>query len=330
MTSGRWIDLDRVGAAEMHALPLAIAEAMRASQPPVLVWLRSAEPQICVGASQDIDAEIDVDACGAEGVLPTRRCLGGGTVLVDERQDSFLLIMPRSHPLAGRRMLFRTALGAALDAYRAFGLRVRQVGTGDLWCGSRKILGSGAATVGDAHVLGASFLRRFDAALFARLVRAPSRGYREWLRTALRSGMTDWQTQGGPPDRVALARRFRLDLERRLGCRLAESDLHPGERAGLADARMELAEPSGTASRRLIPHGIKVNHGTYLLEFGDTRLILQAGRIARLQHAGRHLDGLRGLTPGAEAFRRQVHRHLGDRRASGVVAETNEAVRGIT
>ena len=329
MTGGRWIDLGDIDAREMHAVPLAIAECLRGGDRPVLLWMRSAQTQMCVGASQDPGAELDLVACRFQGVVTTRRCLGGGTVLVDDGQDSFYLIVHRDRVRAAREILFSVVLAAARSTYRAFGLNPQTVGTGDLWCGQRKIMGSGAASVGEAHLIGASFLYRFDAKAFAALVSAPTSGYRHWLGRALREGMTDWITEGTPPERFELAERFRTDLGRNLGLCFGGSQLGAAELDELPQARVELEQGVDPNGRRQIRHGIKVNHGTFLLEFESTRLILKQGRIQRIRHRNRDLDELQGLVPISAAFDRAARRCLGPVAASPLIGEAREAIRGI-
>ncbi len=234
-------------------------------------------------------AEIDLTACRTRGVEVLQRVLGGGTVLVDSAQYCFFLIFagrsrPPRHPA-----VFDRGLDVAARVYASFGLQSERVGATDLWLGGRKILGSGAATAGAAVIFGASFLRRFDAALFASLVRAPSDGFRRWLAEALDAAMTDWQTHARAPDEPALAAALHEAVREALGWTLSEDGLSSAEEAAVGELLAEGALAPEPGERRLIAGGIKLNHRTYLVENGAhadrLRLLVRERRIARIEAA---------------------------------------------
>jgi lipoate---protein ligase len=291
----RWIELGQVAAIDLYASCQGLAEAMPADADPVVLWGRPRRAHISIGASQSPAVELDLAACRALGIEVVRRPLGGGSVLVDAEQWCFFFLMPARAAPASRAEFFSACLAPAIATYRAFGLAVERVGTGDAWLHGRKILGSGAATIGRAHALGASFLLRFDAAHFARLVRCPSAAFRAWLAEELDLGMTDWQTHAPPPAPGLLREVFRRELARALGWRLHDDEPTAPEREAITAAREELGEPAERPGRRLVECGIKVNHHRYLLERADAqgavRLVIRRGRIGRL--------AAEGLKPGA-------------------------------
>jgi hypothetical protein len=141
--------------------------------------------------------------------------------------------------------------------------------------------------------------------------------------------MTDWMTEGIPPKRSELAQRFRTALGDNLGLRFAGSELTAAERDELPEVRAELEQSAYPDGRRQVRHGIKVNHGTFLLELESTRLILKQGRIMRIRHRDRALDELKGLAPSSKAFERAARRCLGPTGAIPLVDEAREIVRGI-
>jgi hypothetical protein len=120
---------------------------------------------------------------------------------------------------------------------------------------------------------------RFPRSRFARAVAAPSPGYRRWLEVALRAAMTDWEGEGTPPQGAALARAFRDALGAVLGWHTEDARLDDREQAQIAAARAELAEPI-EPGRRLTPHGIKLNHQTFLTETPGTGCVVRELRIA--------------------------------------------------
>ena len=283
----RWIDLGQVSPVDLYAACQGLAQAQQTHDfTPMVLWGRSDRPHVSLGASQWAEAELDLEACRSLGVEVVRRCLGGGTVLVDPDQWCFFFVLPRVRTPASRDRLFESCLAPVAATFRELGLAVQRVGRGDLWLDGKKVLGSGAATLSKADVLGASFLLRFQPRLFARLVRSPSAEFRVWLEEALAQGMTDWAQHGRLPDEIELRACFQRHIGACLGWTLREDQLAPRERDMIVQARVELTEPLETGGRRLVENGIKINHRTYLIEHrdaqGGVRMLVRDGVIARL------------------------------------------------
>jgi len=316
-----WIELGEVPAAELHAICLAYAETRSRGEAPAVLWVRSAQTQLCLGAGQASSEEADLAVCRSRGVAVTRRCLGGGTVLVDPGQYCFFLVDPRGAESAARQALTDLALDAAAATYRGFGVACRRVGPGDLWAGSRKLLGSGGASVGACHILGASFLCDFDRALFAALVKVPSEPFRAWLKTELDSGMTCWREQGKRPRASRLRAAFLRNLEAHGDWRFREADIDI-DSAALRGARRELGENGAIGSGRRIPWGIKVNQCRYLVEHGPVRAVLDRGRLLRLAVDEAEV----AMDAGIDLNRNSFAHHLGRRRGGHCVKALWEAL----
>lgn len=326
--AGRWLDLGLLAPLALHAAYAGVAQAMDDQAAPVLIWARADRPHVSLGASQCAAAELDLDACREAGVEIVPRPLGGGTVLIDPAQYGLFLVAPRQRFGARHAALFESCLPAMAAVLRDFGLRAEPVGATDVWVGGRKMVGSGAATIGRALVFGASFLVRFDAALFARLVRCPSSGFRRWLAEALAEGLTGWAEQGEAPGETELAQAVRRRFAGALACDWQDASLGVAEQAALEEARAELIEEreavlEAADARRLVANGIKVNHRSYLVEQGGEdepggwlRLWLREGRIARIAAAAppvnEGLQGCIGVPTEGRALRGPLASALGD------------------
>ncbi|QKT04561.1 lipoate--protein ligase family protein [Ectothiorhodospiraceae bacterium 2226] len=281
----RWLDLGELDAAALHGAYAGLAEAQAPDAPPLLVWARCREPHLCLGASQGLSAEIDAQACRAEQVPVLRRPLGGGTVWVDHDQCCVFMIWPKHVAPARHGELFERALAPMRAVFHAYGLAAERVGVSDLWLGERKLLGSGAATLGGSMVFGSSFLLDFPVARFARLMRAPSETYRAWLAEELARGMTTWSAHAPAPAASDLAQCLRTEVERALGWTSVSDQPTAAERIAMQEAAAEAVEDLEQGAA-LVENGIKINHHSYLIETRDAagalRLVLRHGRIARL------------------------------------------------
>jgi lipoate---protein ligase len=285
-----WLDMGELPPWDLHAAYTGVARAMGPDDAPVVLWARPARAHLCIGASQYANADLDLERCKALGIPVVRRPLGGGTVWLDGDQECFVFIVPARRVPGGHRGLFDLCLGLVGDWFNAAGLPARRVGGQDLWVGDRKILGSGAATEGEALIFAASVLRHFPARRFCECIRAPSDGFRAWLADALDEGMTDWRSQGLDPETEALQDGLREACARRRGWHF--SDRAPGsrDREAIADAHRELTEPDfGGAERRHVPEGIRINGRRNLLERplddGWLRVLLDDGIIRRVTTA---------------------------------------------
>lgn len=266
----------------LHALYEGLATALAPEESPWLVWARADQGHVSIGASQSAEAELDLAACRLRRIPVVQRALGGGAVWVDPRQLCVFLIFPQAVAPRTQAALFSLCLELLAETFASLGVNVERVGTQDLWAGGRKLLGSGAATVGRSMVFGASLLEQFDSARFADCLQTPSAGFGDWLREALASGMTDLS---------ALQPRFRAEdwvaalasqCEARWGVEPAMPE--PAQLQAMAEAEQDLRQPLETGGLRRVRGGLKINQETYLVEDTESpwiRLLLKAGRLDR-------------------------------------------------
>lgn len=292
--AARWIDCGQLDPLDLHATYTGLAEAQAPDASPLVLISRPSRAHLSIGASQSARADLDLERCKAQGIAVVQRPLGGGSVWVDPSQTVICLVFPWAHSPGRPAAVFDTALQPLLRVFSRFGIEACRVGQQDIWAGNRKILGSGAGTVGRSLVFATSILRRFDAEGFAQCIRAPSEGFRHWLGAALAEGMTDWQSEGGSPDDDALLPVLREALSEAFGWSLTSDEPTREERAAVAEARMEIGEPIESDGPRHIRHGIKINQRRYLLEdqsgLGDLRLIVNDGLIDRLWVSDVHVS----------------------------------------
>lgn len=279
MKAARWIDLGLVTGPQFHASYTAVAECQRDDSAPAVVWGRAAE-HVSIGQHQSEAAEL----AWPRPAPAVRRPLGGGSVWIDPDQLCYALVVPLVQLNRRPADWYAWALAPAAAAFRGLGLAVQPVDR-DLWCGGRKIAGSGAATIGRAAVVGSSFMLRFPVARFAECIRCPSAGFRAWLEQELALALTSWSGEGSIPAPERVASAFRGACGALLGWRLADDRLGADEQSALAAVLAE--EPWGEDSgRRLVPDGIKLNARRYLREAREgaawARCVTDGGRVVRI------------------------------------------------
>ncbi|MHB1677338.1 MAG: lipoate--protein ligase family protein [Sulfuriferula sp.] len=246
-------------AAEYHATYAGVAEAMRPGDTPVVVWGMPAA-HFCLGQHQSAAAELIEQA----QIPVLRRPLGGGGVWLDRHQACVVMVAPRDFFPARPEAWYGHALEPMLQVYREMGWAVSLVQQ-DIWLMGKKLAGSGAATIGHAGVVGTSFLLRFPASEFARLIDAPSAGFRLWLNEALLASVTSWSEHAEVPDLAWLSLVYRRAASSIFGWRWEQALLRDDERAAAEDCRAELL-PQADVHAKHVPCGIKIRARHYLTE----------------------------------------------------------------
>ena len=93
-TIGRLLNMGKNSAAMNMAIDEAILAAQKARANPTLRFYGWTQPAFSFGYFQDIAAEVDVDACRAEGIELVKRMTGGG-IVVHGWELTYTLILTR-------------------------------------------------------------------------------------------------------------------------------------------------------------------------------------------------------------------------------------------
>ncbi|MFO8155187.1 MAG: hypothetical protein R6U87_04100 [Thiohalospira sp.] len=325
MTAGRWLELGSLSAEALHGAYIGLAEAQPVDGAPLLVTATTDQGHVCLGATETPSA-VDHGRCRRAGTPVLRRPLGGGTVWVDGDQQPLFLIWPGG---GGSRRGEREALAleALAAVHRRFGPPAEVVGR-DVWCAGRKVLGSGSATIGASWVFASALLWRFPARRFARLMAAPSPGYRRWLARELAAGMAPWTRFAPRPEPTELNRVLREALGQALTIDWQPDAPTPAEQTAMATAATEIADDAREAAETEVgansrlPGAIKVNHRTYLVEGADVRLLLTDNRIARAATLEAENETARPRWHGCAANRTELT-------AAGATPEQAEAIEAL-
>jgi len=222
-----------------HAVPYGIAAAMAAEDDPVLTLSTAATPYVSIGASQDLEREIDA-ACP----LPVlRREVGGGVVLIDRDQLYFHVVFPRRLVPAGSGRLFAHVAAPVVATYADLGIAASHVAQ-EIQADGRKLGAMAAAEIGEATVVAGSFLFDFDRALFASSLRLDKEMERSTLRQNLAARiatMRDLLT--ALPSHRQVQDLFVRRAAEAFGGTPAETGLRSSESPAVAKASIRHADP---------------------------------------------------------------------------------------
>lgn len=190
MDSIRLIEAYNFDALGSQAIYHAVAETFDSTTPDTIILVSPNKAYICAGYHQDVDREIDLQACKNMGLPVTRRRVGGGAVLLDNGQVFVQWVFnPSSLPysIEERYVLFVTPL---LATYRQLGISAVYRPINDVHVEGRKIGGTGAARIEDAEVLVGSIMFSFDGNTMAKALKVASEKMRDKLVDTLSEYVT--------------------------------------------------------------------------------------------------------------------------------------------
>jgi lipoate-protein ligase A len=168
-----------------HAMPRLELEGIN--------YITPATPYVCIGYHQDVEQDIDMDFCQAQGIPVFRREVGGGGVYLDGDQIFYQIILHKDNPLAAgdKTELYQRFLQPVADAYTTLGIPAQYRPVNDvITAEGRKISGTGAAEMGDYVVLVGNLIVDFDYATMVKVLRVPDEKFRDKVFKSMQENLT--------------------------------------------------------------------------------------------------------------------------------------------
>lgn len=269
MKSIRVIDAGYVEPLQSMAIFHAIAATMQPGDSPVLTLVNPTRPFVSVGLHQDIEIEVDTAYCARAGLPILRRDVGGGAVYLNRDQMFFHFIYPYQEAPARVEAIYQYFMAPVLATYQSLGVPAVFRPVNDIHVHGRKIGGTGSARIENATVMVGSFMFDFDMDTMVQCLKVSSEKFRDKLRQGMQDYMTTLTRElGVPPERDAVKQGFLDAIRQHLQREPEISHLTAAERASLADVEQWLQDPEWVQQkgRKLVPTGVKIAAGTYLVE----------------------------------------------------------------
>lgn len=149
-------------------------------------------PYVCIGFHQDVDQEVDLEFCKANGIPVFRRDLGGGAVYLDGDQFFFQLILRKDNPVVPKRkeVFYQKFLQPIVDVYRAIGVQAQYKPINDVIAGPRKISGTGVGEIGECIVFVGNLIMDFNYDMMARILKVPDEKFRDKVHKTLEGNLS--------------------------------------------------------------------------------------------------------------------------------------------
>lgn len=270
MKQGRVLDLGLVSPPRSISAFHAVARCLKAGDGPTLILVQPRDPFVCVGYHQVLEKETDQEACQRLGIPVLRREVGGGTVLLDENQVFFHLVLPEAD--APRRILDRYEVYSrpAIETHRHFGVNASFRPINDIHVTGRKIGGTGGATIGDAAVFVGSMMMDFNHDLMAQVLRVPHEKMRDKVHQTLWEYITSMKRElGQAPPVEEIKAELTRQFEAVLGAQLAPGTFSAAEQVTLPEVEARFTSPDWLYLMDRPDEGVrnvKIMEGVYVRE----------------------------------------------------------------
>lgn len=276
----RWIDAGRVSHYRSQSIYHGLGYALTPETPETVVMVVPEDPYVCIGYFQEAAKEVDLSYCRQHKIPVIRRETGGGTVYIDSGQLFVQWVcqpgfLPRK--VEHRFQLFNKAL---IETYKFFGIQAYHHPINDVHVDGRKIVGTGAATIGNAEVVTGNFLFDFDTEIMAEVLNLPYATFRQTIKNSLDNYMT-WikRELDHFPSYTELVDVYKTKCEQVLGEAFTNGVFTEAEMAAIEKAEEKLAEEEWLHSVKAIPSKnrlVKIHAGVWVgwtaYEVSDFRL----------------------------------------------------------
>jgi lipoate-protein ligase A len=163
------------------AMNLAIEEAIftekiaNKNRPTVRFWIN--HPAVIVGYSQSVEAEVNLDVCGREGIEVVRRFSGGGTVYQDPGILNYSITIDVDHPLVKGQDIVQsqeTLCSGVIAALKALGTYPVFESPSNILINDKKVSGNAQARRKNVILHHGTLLVNADLDLLVKALDVPS------------------------------------------------------------------------------------------------------------------------------------------------------------
>ena len=218
MDAIRLLDLGLVPPIRSQTIYHAVAYALDENSPDTIILVAPTDPYVCIGFHQELEKEVDVEYCRAQGLPMVRREVGGGAVYLDRNQVFAQWIFHRDALPDDVSERFALYVKPLVETYRALGIPANYRPINDVHVQGKKIGGTGAAQMGLAQVVVGSLMFDFNFDLMARVLKVSSDKMRDKIFQSLNEYMTTMTRQlGHTPARDAVVKIYLEQVQAALG-----------------------------------------------------------------------------------------------------------------
>ena len=274
----------------------AVAYAMKEETPNTIIMVSPNAPYVCIGYHQEMQKEVDLEFCAANGLPVYRREVGGGAVYLDNGQLFTQWIFHKEDLPSSLEERFKLYIDPLVGTYQALGINANHRPINDVHVEGKKIGGTGAAQMGIAEVVVGSLMYTFDKKTMSKVLKVPSEKMRDKIFESLEAYMTTMSEQlGSTPDRAMVKDLYMGKVSEALGMEVYEGEWTVEEEAMAQEIDARFTSDEWLYQKgRLQQPGVKIHEDVHLVEAafkaqgGLIRVIarLREGRIDDVSISG--------------------------------------------
>ncbi len=167
---------------------------------------------------QDLENELDIKYCRTKGLPVIRRETGGGAVYIDKEQLFVQWVFQQSSLPRRVDQRFQLFVKPLIETYKFFGINAYYHPINDVHVGGKKIVGTGAGTIGEGEVVTGNFLFDFNYDTMINAINVPTDEFRAAVRRNLSEYLTTIKQElGEVPERSEVINVYRRKCEEILG-----------------------------------------------------------------------------------------------------------------
>jgi lipoate---protein ligase len=266
----RLLNLGSLAGVSTQTIYHAIAKCRSVDESNTIVIAKPTTPYVSIGFHQHAETEIDLDFCKQNKIPVFRRETGGGAVLLDHNQIFIQWIFDPGDLPARVDRRFELFIEPLIKTHEFFDINAYFFPPNDVHVNGRKIVGTGAARIGNAEVVTGNFILDFNCELMTKVFNSPDEGFRNTVSESLNRYMTSITLEREVlPGENDIIDQYILECEKALGQRF-----EPGVLSLAEKDMMESLDDSMTAESWLraeetkegLVKLVKIHAGVYLLQ----------------------------------------------------------------
>jgi lipoate-protein ligase A len=214
----RFIDAGTVSGLRSQSIYHGLGYAQTPNTNDTIVLATPETPYMCIGFFQDLENELDINYCRANQLPVIRRETGGGAVYIDNGQLFVQWIFQQSSLPRRVDQRFQLFVKPLIETYKFFGINAYYHPINDVHVNGKKIVGTGAATIGNGEIVTGNFLFDFDYQTMLNAINVPDKQFREAVKRNLSEFLTTMNMElENVPERSAVIEVYRTKCEEELG-----------------------------------------------------------------------------------------------------------------
>lgn len=243
----RWIDAGRVSDIRSQSIYHGLGYSLNEQTLNTIVLSIPEHPYMCVGYFQDPNKELDLKYCSENSLPIIRRQTGGGAVYIDNKQMFVQWIFhPKSIPQKVEQK-FQIFIKPMIETYKFFGIDAYEYGGHDVHVKGKKIVGTGAAHIGNSEVITGNFIKEFDSKHMIGALKLPN----EKMRNEVGRSMSEYMSSLSEevitiPDFEEVKMVYKKKCEEIHGMKFIDDDFTDAELLEIANQEEKLLNDSWT------------------------------------------------------------------------------------